>query len=1566
MGLSKRVFSIVMLLTFVLILLSSLTFVSACACYYDGDCDDGDDCTIDKCINFGTDNAYCSNDKVNNYGFCECQSEGFDFFIEKFECEKTTPESNDPDYEINPTWTNCTSVDWTSDPAVAGVLSKEDAQPLVVHTGGTSGIFDKSGKWDISHITFCGNDSTPPKCERVCGEKLDICTWSEPLPFGSPNCCGCDDLCYNTYWELDTTKIATCKFDGDLLSQAMLYVSINNDIVSCTLNGNTVLENEIHEGCAPADPQNGFSANLEDYIEDGENTLVCEVEDRGSMTHFDACVVGDYVECKTDEECGECEKCVDNECVFSDDEGPVTTELFAQKIIGQCKINISATLTDDCSTIEKAEYYINSPCGISGTGMSAEEGLFDEKIERAIALSIMMYDGSHNIYVRGKDAQGNWGNCEVVHIDLDCLPPNCPECEEGALDYGTKINDVCNAQELLICGNNPLVEAVICDSESKIQAAEYFLDNEPRINWQGHAMESDDGVWEDEYCEEVQAYVDISGLEDGTHYLQLHGKDTSENWGKFLCAPNVSFIKDTTAPATDKTLYPADKISYSCSGEEYNLPTGIQLTEGCDYVKSGTTIELSAQDPDPQGTGEFAGGETIYYKIWWSQDCKTNWQEGTKIEYTNTPIELTSDSCHLIEYWSTDLCGNEEEHHYELDIVDDLAPEMWKEVGEPKVLVNSECNPLEEVCDYYITQQTPITFQCTDVLPHPIGDVTMHIDVYWKETIAEAWPENPEHSFVENTNEWTFNCHKDSMHKFVYWCEDKLGNIGEKIVEIDYTDTHAPIIEKEIIGPSYGNCPPGANQINFLYNDEFEGVDGDTSSWDTSGTGYKTLTHSWSLLNGNAEVIAYKNGDDAKLTHRWNRGLGVLGGENDEVDDLNKVEKIEIEFDYAHYIDYVELRSLFADESQCQGRDEEGYIEYYLDDVLVLTENAIAVETGGDGVWSKSYSDAIFADKIIFYAENDRCSEFAVTKIGLEECYIDGATQISVNAYDPEPHPVNDVVCEWGYYWNNDYYGPYTETEFPFIIENWDESEHILEVTCKDTLGNEITDIETFLVDKTPPTTIKEYGTPFFEENNVEWITSQTSISFTVEDTGPHKSGIEGTYWRNTLVHDDYCWGKLDCQNAIGEGNWETYITPVSGISESCHLIEYYSVDNVNKTEVIKKQCVFVDNTSPKTFKEIDEPKYVCDEREEKCGPSGEWSPWYVSTATPITISCVDEGNHPVEHEKLCFKISLDDYDEQTPPYLTRNYCSKFEGNYNETSELCCIDVDNENKFTFHFLEESLHNIEWYCEDILGNHEAEINIEYDNVDDTPPEIIVHNPLPWETNVEKCAQSIVATAYDKKSGVKEVWAELWNSSQEKVREVELEHTIYNTWEAIMNKELPAGDYILKVCAKDNLGNTYCKEITETLVETVFVEYISPASCTVDSEVGGECNFKFHVCMRGDNGIQFWMNKLGDIVTPAMMNATISNGDETFVGLKHEAPYKSQIACEEMGEEYVWEEDTCWWHTEAGILQLEEDCIEINGRTYFNLHLDLDSTIITQIGPGIHDLEYWIESSLQCSA
>jgi len=137
-------------------------------------------------------------------------------------------------------------------------------------------------------------------------------------------------------------------------------------------------------------------------------------------------------------------------------------------------------------------------------------------------------------------------------------------------------------------------------------------------------------------------------------------------------------------------------------------------------------------------------------------------------------------------------------------------------------------------------------------------------------------------------------------------------------------------------------------------------------------------------------------------------------------------------------------------------------------------------------------------------------------------------------------------------------------------------------------------------VDNVPPETTKTYGMPFYQdEEGKDYITSQTPITLTAVDYAPTgyeqcASGVDAIYYR-------YCF----CEEAIDNecpGEWILYKSPFHIMEDSCHLIEYYSVDNLGNIEggdanedgisdEPNRQTVYVDNNPPIIHKDIGEPK---------------------------------------------------------------------------------------------------------------------------------------------------------------------------------------------------------------------------------------------------------------------------------------------------------------------------------------------------------------------------------------
>jgi hypothetical protein len=253
--------------------------------------------------------------------------------------------------------------------------------------------------------------------------------------------------------------------------------------------------------------------------------------------------------------------------------------------------------------------------------------------------------------------------------------------------------------------------------------------------------------------------------------------------------------------------------------------------------------------------------------------------------------------------------------------------------------------------------------------------------------------------------------------------------------------------------------------------------------------------------------------------------------------------------------------------------------------------------------------------------------------------------------------------------------------------------------------------------DLTAPNTTKTYGLPIFPaEGYPKYINYLTPITLNaIDPQGIEEciSGLSQTYYRVTLLQDNnYCLNQETCQTISGTGEFLTYTAPFGNLEDSCHLIEYYSIDNKGNQEATKKQCVFVDNQAPAPIKIVGEVKtkwtpnanqedfeisYFYPEETANCwiGGENEIECWKVTLDTPIDMTCDENSQpHPVGFKELCFNVGWDGDD------VTQSYCGEV-GVLNSEG-YCCTDKDI---IGFNFKEESEHNLNYYCEDKLGNRQ---------------------------------------------------------------------------------------------------------------------------------------------------------------------------------------------------------------------------------------------------------------------
>jgi len=269
----------------------------------------------------------------------------------------------------------------------------------------------------------------------------------------------------------------------------------------------------------------------------------------------------------------------------------------------------------------------------------------------------------------------------------------------------------------------------------------------------------------------------------------------------------------------------------------------------------------------------------------------------------------------------------------------------------------------------------------------------------------------------------------------------------------------------------------------------------------------------------------------------------------------------------------------------------------------------IKLVIGGSGSWNNeiAFVDEVRLDGNLIL---DDITEDRFT-------WVNSDTNIYFTCTDQLPHPSEEEeVCfkvsydypQWGYI-TETYCEPENMTDdgyccvpatpqTPFRFNFNEDSMHNLEYYCIDAVEKKSDEyIQYYKVDTDPPTTEKTYNPAVYIDSatSYEYIDTVHEIELTATDNGEicHIGVDEKRYRVSGALADRFCENCAGWMTALrpAMGPWNTYTGPFGIDEESCHIIEYSSVDLLGNEEKIQWQCVFVDKTGPEITKTYSGPQ---------------------------------------------------------------------------------------------------------------------------------------------------------------------------------------------------------------------------------------------------------------------------------------------------------------------------------------------------------------------------------------
>jgi len=407
---------------------------------------------------------------------------------------------------------------------------------------------------------------------------------------------------------------------------------------------------------------------------------------------------------------------------------------------------------------------------------------------------------------------------------------------------------------------------------------------------------------------------------------------------------------------------------------------------------------------------------------------------------------------------------------------------------------------------------TPITLDCTDQLPHPVGGEEVCFRVSFDgET---PWLTQSYCSLVggqmqgPNMDDWccvpsptTIIFQEDSLHDLEYYCRDALKNKNNVDTEYFKVDSQPPVITKTVSGKYYGNCNPIVDDQCWL-KDWNENGDGATIHVEAQDDN----THRCVVDQVKCQWWYYVDDNGPYYT---DQGYPTQG----------KSPWLTPPFDIKFYDET--HHELHINCTDALGNWNEDIETFYVDSSPPQT--------------SKTYGDPHYPADI---NSGDPYPHYITssTPITLSSTDYPNDCAVDVDKTYYNVTLVDDIYCQYEYECQqltpptpNDPLNPgsdWNKYTNPFQIH--DESCHAIFYYSLDKLGNvESVKRQCVFVDNTPPTSGKKIDNPNVRKNGdaYVYITKNTPINLYCDDSSPHPSGAASLYYRYRVSDNCQDWG---------------------------------------------------------------------------------------------------------------------------------------------------------------------------------------------------------------------------------------------------------------------------------------------------------------------------------------------------------------------------------------------------------------------------------------------------------
>ena len=199
-------------------------------------------------------------------------------------------------------------------------------------------------------------------------------------------------------------------------------------------------------------------------------------------------------------------------------------------------VRVTATFADSLSNVRAGEGFIDT-VGANGTGFIflPVDGLWNSLMENGyvdIPLTTInaLSNGNHTIYVRSKDAAGNWGTTSTTILVIDKIAP-------------TITSDAVNPATIAFGTASVTLNVVASDTGTGVSGGQYWIDGTATPPANATAFSG------------TSATINTSALAAGIHTVYVRVQDAAKNWSAVSSATLtvIQAVNDTSPAITANT-----------------------------------------------------------------------------------------------------------------------------------------------------------------------------------------------------------------------------------------------------------------------------------------------------------------------------------------------------------------------------------------------------------------------------------------------------------------------------------------------------------------------------------------------------------------------------------------------------------------------------------------------------------------------------------------------------------------------------------------------------------------------------------------------------------------------------------------------------------------------------------------------------------------------------------------------------------------------------------------------------------------------------------------------------